>query len=165
MGACASFVLRLANLFTETVRCACRRCLVDCRGWFRWSVSGYRMHGSSCVVGVATRRRQALLCWSTSLHHCTKGIAHCFTIAIMSAGLYTDSSRNGFPVSLLLCRVYEARFRIDSVLAWGTTCENYARQRTSSLGPKKTNATYQGGTSRKGCSCMLACWCLVHSAP
>ena len=76
-----------------------------------------------------------------------------------------DSSRKGFTVSLLLCRLYEARSRMDSVLAWDTTCENDARQRTSLLGPKKTNATRLGRTSRKGCSCMLACWCLVHSAP
>ena len=90
-----------------------------------------------------------------------------FTIFAMSAAVYTDSSRKGFPASLLLRRLYEARSRMDCVLAWDTTCENDARQRTSysSPGPKKTNATRLGGTSRKGCSWMLACWCLVHSAP
>ena len=94
---------------------------------------------------------------------CTKGTVPCFTIVATSAAVYTDGSRKGFPVSMLVCRLYKARSRMESVLTWDSTCENDVRQRTRSLGPKRTNATRLGGTSRKGCSCMLASWCLVHS--
>ena len=78
------------------------------------------------------------------------GLILCFTSFAMLAAVYTDGSRKDFPVSLLHCHLYEARSRMDSVLAWDTTREIDARQRTSSLGPKKTNATRLGGTSREG---------------